>query len=69
MPVTLTASSEGFNFIDEYLQIYIISFQDLEYYLLKGEQISKKPTAEDACWQQNDTRPIGMIKVQITSVL
>ena len=49
MPVTLTASSEGFNFIDEYLQIYIISFQDLGYYLLKGEQISKKPTAEDAC--------------------
>ena len=49
MPVTLTASSEGFNFIDEYLQIYIISFQDLKYYLLKGEQISKKPTAEEAC--------------------
>ena len=49
MQVTLTAYSEGFNFIDEYFEIYIISFQDFEYYLLKGEQISKKPTAEDAC--------------------
>ena len=49
MRVTLTACSEGFNFIDEYLYIYIISFQDLEYYLLKGDQISKKPTVGDAC--------------------
>ena len=69
MRVTLTACSEGFNFIDEYLLIYIVSFQDLEYYLLKGEQISQKPTVGDACRQQNDTRPIGIMKVQITSVL
>ena len=39
MGVTLTPYSEGFNFIDDYLYMYIISFQDLEYYLLKGEQI------------------------------
>ena len=42
MRVLLTACSEGFNFIDDYLYIYIINFQDLEYYLSKGEQIWKK---------------------------
>ena len=42
MRVLLTACSEGFNFIDDCLYIYIINFQDLEYYLLKGEQIWKK---------------------------
>ena len=36
MRVLLTACSEGFNFIDDYLYIYIINFQDLEYYLSKG---------------------------------
>ena len=42
MRVLLTACSEGFNFIDDYLYIYIINFQDLEYYLSKGEQTWKK---------------------------
>ena len=49
MGVTLTPCSEGFDFVDDYLYMYIISFQDLEYYLLKEEQISKKPTVGDAC--------------------
>ena len=59
MRVLLTACSEGFNFIDDYLYIYNINFPDLEYYLLKGEQIWKKQS-EMRVDSKNGTRPIGI---------